>query len=144
MFIGKWKEQSPSDVINNKRDLDELIFTYQPFLSKDFVSKYFQLESELFKSYNGWGMDAKLRTVITNRPQFYLPKDRSNAWDPVWDASFTGEDNTEAIRKAYSDLVSALPRELGIPDLWEGRARPISINDVAKSHAPPKNSTKSD
>ena len=31
MYIGKWKELSPEDIIKEKRDVDEIIFTYELF-----------------------------------------------------------------------------------------------------------------
>jgi len=70
MFIGKWKELSPEDIINDKRDVDETIHTYEPFFSKSFVTVYDQLEDQLFKPFRGWGKDAALRTEVTHRQEF--------------------------------------------------------------------------
>jgi hypothetical protein len=136
MYIGRWKESSPEDMIKNKRQLDEIVYTYQPFFSPEFIGNYQDIEKQMFRSFNGWGQDAKLRTEARNRRDFYLPPEKGAAWDSKWDTHFTNEDNTAAIRTAYSKLISALPLELAIPDLSGQRARQIPVDQVAKSNVP--------
>jgi hypothetical protein len=140
MYIGRWKELSPEDIIKDKRELDEIIFTYEPFLSTEFVDIYKDLEAQMFKPYQGWGKDALLRTEVTRRQEFYLPYEKEKkAWDPGWSERFTGEDNTAAIRAAYSKLISALPEELGIPKFSKTPTRSIPIDQLAEPKLPPKN-----
>ncbi|MFH1346214.1 MAG: hypothetical protein ABIL01_34185 [Pseudomonadota bacterium] len=135
MYVGKWKEFSPEDIVKKKRELDEIIFTYQPFFSQQFIGIYLQLEDQMFKKFGGWGQDAKLRTEVLHRKDFYLPPD-GKVWDSKWNDRFVGEDNTPAIRKTYSELISALPRELGIPELSKQGVRSIPIDQVARSNVP--------
>jgi hypothetical protein len=136
MYVGKWKEFSPEDIVKNKRELDETIYTYQPFFSQDFIRIYHDLEKQMFQPFGGWGTDAKLRTATTHRQEFYLPLEKERVWNSKWDGRFTEEDNTNAIRMAYSELISMLPSELGIPEFSTQKARSISIDQVAKSNAP--------
>jgi hypothetical protein len=138
MYVGKWKELSPEDIVGDKRELDEIIYTYQPFFSNEFVDKYKELEKQMFQPFNGWGQDARLRTEVTHRKEFYLPANSEKKWDEKWDARFTKEDNAETIRQSYSALISILPVELGIPELSKQGIRPISTDQVAKSNRPPK------
>jgi len=140
MYVGKWKELSPEDIVRDKRELDEVIYTYEPFFSADFVDAYKNLESQMFRPFNGWGKDARLRSEVTRRQEFYLPADARKTWEPAWNDRFTGENNTDAIRQSYSQLMSALPQELGIAaDLSRQPARLISKDQVSEPHLPPKN-----
>jgi hypothetical protein len=139
MYVGKWKELSPEDVIKNKRQLDEIVYTYQPFFSQEFIDSYRELEQSMFRSFTGWGQDAKLRTEVQQRQTFYQPTDKTSSWNKSWDTAFTNEDNTQAIRSAYSKLVSLLPLELGIPRLASHDIRSISVEQVARPNLPPKN-----
>jgi hypothetical protein len=139
MYIGKWKEQSPKDIIEKKRQLDEIVYTYQPFFSQEFMDSYRELEQAMFRSFTGWGQDAKLRTGAQYRETFYHPTDKTSSWEKDWDQAFTNEDNTESIRSTYSKLVSRLPLELGIPRLAKNDIRNISIEQVARPNLPPKN-----
>jgi hypothetical protein len=140
-WIRKWKELSPEDIIQDKRKLDEIIFTYEPFFSHDFITLYNKLISDMFDTNTGWGEDAKLRSEITHREQFYKPRDPKNSWNTKWVNRFTGEDNTSEIRKAYSAFVSALPAELALPNLSDQKIRPISPDQLPKASPPPVNLT---
>lgn len=137
MYIGKWKELSPDDIIMHKRELDETVFTYQPLLSKEFIGSYLALNEQLFRPFNSWGTDAMLRTGVAYRKDFYRPLNGEPIWNTAWSDRFTNEDNTAAIRAAYSSLISQLPAEVGIPKaLWP--ARTIHEGEVAKPNLPPK------
>jgi hypothetical protein len=145
MYVGRWKELSPADIVADKRELDEIVFTYEPFFSKGFVDDYNDLIKQMFQPYQGWGKDARLRTIKDHRNEFYRPKssdaragEESGEWKPEWDDQFTGEDNTQQIRVAYSKLISALPIELNIGELASQKARSIGVNEVAKPNLPPK------
>ena len=54
---------------------------------------------------------------------------------------FTGENDTNAIRETYSKFVSALPSELGIPELSDNGISAIPPDQVAKPspNLPPGN-----
>lgn len=137
MYLGKWKEMSPEDVVKSKRQLDEIVYTYQPFFSQEFFGAYQALEKAMFDSYTGWGNDAKLRTRSLYRNTYYRPADKTSAWNTQWSSAFTDEDNSEAIRSAYSMLITRLPLELGIPQFTDSQAiRPIPVEQVATQHAP--------
>lgn len=139
MYIGRWKEMSPEDVIKSKRQLDEIIYTYQPFFSQEFIDIYRKLEEEMFESYTGWGNDAKLRTQALHRDAYYSPADKTLSWDPKWSSAFTDKDNTRAIRETYSKLITLLPQELAIPQFSDDHAvRAIPLEQVAKPNFPLK------
>lgn len=133
MYIGKWKEMSPEDIIKHKRDLDEIVYTYRPIFSKDFIAIYEGLGRQMFLTYGEWGKDAKLRTSISHRQEFYIPIDTTKVWNTGWDKRFTEEDNTDAIIDQYSKLISKLPGELGFE-----KTRLIDAAQLAKPNLPPK------
>lgn len=145
MYVGKWKQLSPVDIVGDKRELDELVYGYQPFFSENFLKLYKALEAEMFRTNNQWGIDAQSRSEINHRPKFYHPVEypdialatsTAGTWDPKWDAEFTGEDNTAAIRDAYSRLISVLPSELGIPAISEQAAREITTDQLPNAELP--------
>lgn len=133
MYFGRWKEISPEDIIRHKRDLDEIIYTYSPIFSRDFIDIYEGLAREMFQPYGGWGTDAKLRTSIRRRQEFFLPSDVSKVWKQEWKDRYTEEDNTGQIKEYYSKLLTQLPRELGFL-----KTRNIDAQQLGKPNLPPK------
>jgi hypothetical protein len=95
------------DIISDKRDVDEIIFTYQPFFSERFIYIYKDLEAKFFRQFNGWGKDARLRSTVTHRKEFYVGDGKTQGWNADWDSRFMDEDNTDAIRKSYSAFIIA-------------------------------------
>ena len=134
MYFGKWKEMSPEDVIRHKRDLDETIYTYRPLFSLDFIHIYEDLMSQMFRPYGRWGKDAKLRTSVEGRQEFFLPTNADRAWKADWNERYTEEENTKQIKDSYSKLQSQLPRELGF-----AKTREIDAKQLGNANLPPKN-----
>src|SRR5258708_428295 len=60
-FIGCWKELNPPDVIGRKRDMDRIVHVNAPLFSREFVKNYDAFISSCYKTYTGWGRDAKLK-----------------------------------------------------------------------------------
>lgn len=105
-YVGKWKELTPHQIISHKRSLDSIMYSNEPFFSKDFFEKYQKFMWATFKTTRGWHKDTALRTLSKchKRPEEVPVK--------VWQDNFTDEDNRKNVCIAYTRLLSSLSREL--------------------------------
>jgi hypothetical protein len=94
LFVGNWKTSSPEDIILAKRNVDQIMFSYRPFFSDKFFDAYQKFMDSAFKTYTGFGLDARLRTAPVR------PLD-----DPGEKDRFTGEDNRLAVHDNYYELL---------------------------------------
>ena len=115
-WIGNWKELSPADVIQRKRELDKTFFANQAFFSASTITTYQEFGRILFKTYAAPGVNALLRTAMEshdgNRMKAY-----PGAWKPEWTTMFVEEKEQEgrvAIRVQYQALTLVLSAEIGI------------------------------
>ena len=113
--------------------MDEIIYTYRPFFSENFINAYEGLGKQMFLPYGGWGKDARLRTSVSHRQEFYSPTDTNKVWKTEWNERYTEENNTGKIIELYSQLISKLPGELGLE-----KARLIDAKQLGEAHLPPK------
>lgn len=113
-YVGRWKEITPADVIQLKRELDKQVHVYKPLFTAKFFQKYSTLMELCFKTFVGIGEDAKLCTKTEKRHQAL--KDH---WKPEWDKMFVEVKECperEYIEKAYEDLMSCFAQELGLKE----------------------------
>ncbi len=117
LYVGSWKEMTPVDVLESKRKADTVFYTYSALFSREFKASYNNFMKEAFKTRNGWGMDAKLRTGYENRKNlntFLSPNDKGELakieWDESWNILFTGE--TEGCDKTRNVKINS---EDGLP-----------------------------
>ncbi|MGO8080493.1 hypothetical protein [Rhizobium leguminosarum] len=82
MYIGRWKELEPPDLITLKRDLDEIVFTYEFLWSTDFREKYKALMETCFRLNQGPGENAKIAANVD------MYRKAHSDWDPRWDQMF--------------------------------------------------------
>ncbi|MET4726149.1 hypothetical protein ABIF63_010255 [Bradyrhizobium japonicum] len=81
-YVGRWKELAPPDLINLKRDLDEIVFTYEFLWSKEFREKYQALMEACFELNQGPGKSAKIAANVE------MYRAAHSNWDPRWDDMF--------------------------------------------------------
>ena len=68
MFIGRWKEISPVDLVKIKRELDRLVYTYRAILGVEFTENYRHfMDTVAFHVYNKAGENARIIGEIANR-----------------------------------------------------------------------------
>jgi hypothetical protein len=67
LFIGKWKELDGAKIIKEKRDCDRLVFSYQPFFTRDFKAAYDNFMGSSFKAFCADRKNACLRTTPDGR-----------------------------------------------------------------------------
>lgn len=115
-WIGNWKELSPPDVLQRKRQLDRLFHTNRPFLASTAMQSYDAFSRVLFQTYSAPGKDALLRTAINshdgNRASAY-----AGGWDPKWDGMFAAEADLAKrsdISAHYDELIRHLAAEVGV------------------------------
>jgi hypothetical protein len=118
MWIGNWKELSPADIIQHKRELDKLFFANQPFFSGDALAAYREFTQVLFKTYAGPGVDAQLRTARESRNGSRM-ESYPGAWMPEWSEMFAKDQmERERVENQYQALTAVLGAEI---DIAKGR-----------------------
>ena len=122
-WVGNWKELTPKEIIEIKRNLDKEFYIYKPLFSPDFETRYDALMRHCFLVRSGQGLDAKLRTSIKS-----VNGDRKEAfpaWDDSWDKLFaySVEDDDQRkkiyeqrtnIKDAYDSFLSRFSQELSL------------------------------
>ncbi len=109
-YIGNWKELTPLDIINKKRQLDKNIYIYSSLFSEGLTNKYNELIGLCFETFTGWGKDAKIKSLYENRKKF------GKKWENGWEKHFNTKNvtNIELIKDKYYDLMIFLKNDLDI------------------------------
>jgi hypothetical protein len=110
-WIGKWKELSPADIIQRKRDLDRLFFANQPFFSAEALSAYQEFTRALFLTYAKPGTDAQLRTTEKS-PDGSRARSYPGTWNPEWSGMFA-QAGEQALRRSVREQYRRLTIVLG-------------------------------
>jgi hypothetical protein len=115
-YIGTWKDFTPPEIVQLKRDLDMKFFIAAPLFSPQVKKRYERFMKLCFKPFGPWGRDAKLRTKVPNRRKPF-----GNKWQPGWDDMFEVRDDVflsgkqlEEIRDAYNDLIVLFMADVGL------------------------------
>jgi hypothetical protein len=114
MYVGLWKQLSPQDIINHKRELDKIIYTNIPYFdtASVFLNCYNDFMKETFKTGRGWGKDAALRTDMILHKRAI---DKTFVkWIDKWNENFTNEDNRENVKRTYFALLRQVSTELDL------------------------------
>jgi hypothetical protein len=108
-YIGRWREFLPSDIIALKRDLDEIVFTYDFLWSDEFKQRYSRLMAACFDVNQGPGKDAKIKANID------MFRSAHANWDTRWDELFVEPDDRTrrgVIELLVNDVLNAAIRDL--------------------------------
>jgi hypothetical protein len=108
-YVGRWKELTPPDLVNLKRDLDEVVFTYEFLWSKGFREQYKGLMEACFELNQGPGKSARIAANV----EMYR-KAHSN-WDPRWDDMFVPVD--QRTKRADVQRLVAMVLRTAVDDL---------------------------
>lgn len=118
-FLGRWRDLTPPDVLQLKRDTDRLFFSVSPLFSQRAVDAYQDFVAACFQTFRGWGLEPQIRSGFVHRRD-----SRPDSWDPSWCQLFTHQENDEVteedqakVRDCYDRLLGALAEdiELSIP-----------------------------
>lgn len=98
--IGRWKEFTPPEVIQKKRDADQRIHLSRPYFSAEFFDRYQEFIHSCFETFQGHGEDAKLKTDITEHRNV-------RTWDPTWDLLFHETPSSDdQLHRHYGALIT--------------------------------------
>lgn len=107
--FGNWKELTPPEMIEKKRNLDKQFHIYSHIFKEDIILKYESYIHNCFKTYTGWGNDAKLKMNLAKRAD--LPN-----WNPEWNELFVPDEQVDGqtFKISYDQLMDVIKRELEI------------------------------
>ena len=108
--VGGWKEITPPQALDIKRQLDRQISVNAPLFSSRFRRMYDQFMQLCFDMMAVDGQDARLRTLIEHR-------DNLSTWHMEWRTLFCDPNKSPPpyeVLAAYEALMACFTRELGI------------------------------
>lgn len=133
-FIGTWRDDSPPQIIEQKRQLDHTFFCAAPLFSPGVLKSYTALMTETFSTFNDWGEDAKIRSNPYRRRQSWRC---GQPWDSAWDRLFAFDDaatiSAQRLRN-YRELYDALIGQM-VKDLAVTRTRSKYTTDEVSLNA---------
>ena len=106
LYVGRWKERSPADIIEKKRQLDSLMYSNVALLSREFFGLYWMFMREGFRTAGNHYGESRIRTQAQCR---HL---RSNDDPERWLSYFTNEDRRPSLCVAYANLLGRVSEEL--------------------------------
>jgi hypothetical protein len=86
-WIGYWREVSPKQVIETKRELDKQVYIYKHLLGDSFFAGYQKYMALLFKTYTGPGEYPKILSFIEG-PNGDRRIHSKYKWKTEWDHLF--------------------------------------------------------
>lgn len=111
-YVGKWRDVDPDALIKKKRDIDREVYLAAPLFSGEFFEACMAFQSICFSTYNGWGLDARLRTKFERRKA-----SRPHDWRPEWEPLYCDEASALAdVRAAYDRVMRAFATDIGVHD----------------------------
>jgi hypothetical protein len=136
-YVGRWKELSPIQIIEDKRFCDERIYSNAILFSHEFVLEYRNFIRTAFKEFSGEGFDAKLKTDL-NAHKINFPDKAlwsKNNWDKYFMApnEYNEIDIQRSVFNKYNDLLKLIAKELAIEEykpteIFENKKPPASKN----------------
>lgn len=134
-YIGRWRDQSPPDIVELKRKIDEEFFVAAPLFGKDVSTAYIDLMTLSFKTFGEWGQDARIVSSGFRRRESWR-----GDWEAAWDNYFTVSDNAETsrftlrtYRQKYDALLAAMVKDI---DINRARAKYTTDEAVLNAQAP--------
>jgi len=112
-FVGRWKELRPPDIIKHKREVDKKAHLAKALVSKLLFHEIMNFLNLCFKTYGGWGVDAKMLTSFEQRK-----KACGADWDVAWEDLFIVDSDTtrKQVQESYFKVMEAFAHDLGLLD----------------------------
>ncbi|GAA6167548.1 hypothetical protein [Sessilibacter corallicola] len=105
--VGKWKELTPPDILEKKRNIDQKLYSTNPYWSQCTMKNYEKFIKICFKTYRGHGKDAGIRAEIEKY------KGLAN-WEPRFNESFVDGYDEAELKKANKNFMESLSKDFGI------------------------------
>jgi hypothetical protein len=105
-YVGRWKETSPADIIEKKRQLDETLYPHRALFTPEFFARYYTFMSQAFRSAGNHYGESSIRT------NFQCRKPGLGGSAENWRPYFTNEDMRRGLCIAYASLLGSMSEEL--------------------------------
>ena len=133
LFIGTWRDDSPDEIVQLKRQLDTTFYSAVPLFSRATAAAYERMMAATFTTYGPWGNDAQIETSAFRRRRAWR---REPAWERSWDSYFTVEDSQaitnewlDSYRRSYDSLLAQMVDDLQIGSRRKGyTTQSVSLN----------------
>ena len=103
--VGDFREYTPLEVIQRKREADRLFFIFRPYWSEETEERYTKFMDDAFETYSGSGKRARIRASADQKVAAYRVDGK--LWNQEWDQYFTGK-RADSYRNSYYELVASL------------------------------------
>jgi hypothetical protein len=110
-YVGRWKERSPTDIIEKKRQLDSLMYSHIALFTPGFFDLYRGFMRQGFRAARTYDGESRIRTQAHCRRPF--ANNETEQWLPY----FTQEDTRHDLCLAYAALLGRLSEELLLQSL---------------------------
>lgn len=109
--VGNWKEFSPEDIIELKREIDKIAHVNAPLFSEKFISLYSSMMECYFDMFRGKGTNARILIDPNEYIQFY-----EGEWIPSWDDFYDRDkmSSRNEIKNMYHNFVHNFSTEIGV------------------------------
>jgi len=99
-----------------KREMDKTIYLAAPLFPPEFFHACTSFMNLCFATFQGWGVDARLRTPSDRRA-----KAADASWQPAWNDCFADAFvEPPEVRRSYQEIMAVFAREIGLnPELSE-------------------------
>ena len=121
MLYGNFKELSPVDIIDRKRQLDRIFYTQKVFLSDDFQEEYKRfIDTLCFTPFSGMYIDAKINADSSIHKVGFLKyhneiKKDTVKWNEGWNEHFINNTSrNDEIENSYYLLMNLLSKDIGV------------------------------
>lgn len=115
-WVGSWKETSPADVLRLKRELDQKMYVYGHLFEAELLRSYQDFIHTLFQTYQGAGVDAKIRSVVRG-PEGDRSVQFLDGWKPEWEARFADQSREAPlaeVERKYNALIREFSQSWGV------------------------------
>jgi hypothetical protein len=127
-YVGRWRELTPPELRQKKREADALFASMLPLWSSEVVQDYRAFMDSCFLTFQGVGKEALLRANIVRHKQSH-----GSGWKTEWDSFFAPTHNKRAdVQAKYAALLTAIGSDLGartnasrIASLWSQQEEPV-------------------
>lgn len=115
---GTFKEHSPKQIIEFKRDLNLTYYTYKDFFSEDFKKEYLNfIDTLCFNGFSGkWDSEIKKKFLYSKIG--YEKLNGKNTWNNKWNNMFTDQPSADKkeIESSYYRLMNLFMKDMGFID----------------------------
>ena len=118
-FIGTWRDDSPTEVVELKRRLDATFFAAAPLFAPEVARAYEALMALSFRTFGMWGEDARIMSSPYRRKPAWRRSDVK--WHDDWDSMFAlgAEESISPVsltkyRMTYDDLLARLVENMSL------------------------------